>query len=306
MINKIKSKLLLSVVVVGSVFKVSAADLKLMPETNFETDRIVLASLIFSNGNRIKFGQLPASDEMYVEELVELGDGEIFILDHLKGNLIDKYLAVTPPGTPVPNQLITFEQEHANETVLTKAEGHNNEVILYEQGLWDKRMALLAGRQVVDRLDAEVFVDWSELNPDRVSDFNKAAGQGSCNNSTGYLYFIDHHCNLSGNHGSGSSQTHCDYPMQFGAFQRTSSSRVRSTYSRVVNCELGDAAIVHSKKTGNTYYEQATWFVGVNKARGVETWAGKYSLRKNRRVNVLKVTPGGYVRAWTKFSRNSK
>jgi len=303
--NILKSKILLAVIILSSIFNASATERTVLSESNHETVRIVLAKLIFPNGNKMIFGQLPASDEMYVEEQVELGDGEIFILDHLKGNLIDKYLAITPPGTPVPLQLLVFEQENeSDDSNFTR--GLEAEVLLYEQGIWDKRMALLAGRKLVDSLPEDVVVEWAELNQDIVAGLNKASGQGSCNNSTGYLYFIDHHCNLSGNHGSGSSQTFCDYPMQFGSFQRTSSSRMRSTYSRVVNCERGDAAIVHTKKTGNTYYEQATWFVGVNQARGVETWAGKYSLRKNRRVNVLKVTPGGYVRAWTKFNRDSK
>ena len=162
----------------------------------------------------------------------------------------------------------------------------------------------MIGRKVVDRLEGEIFVDWDDVGV-TIESGDKAAGQGSCNNSTGYQYFQDHHCYISGSHGSGSSQSHCDYHMHSNN-QRTSTSRMRSTYSRVANCGGGDVALVHSKKTGGFWYAQDTIFVPVNQARAWQTWASKNSIRKYRRTNVLPVTPGGYIRVWTKFTRNSK
>ena len=281
----------------------------------YEVDSKLLASFEFSNGNVVNFGAMPEMDEMYIEEIVN-NDDEIFVMEHLHGNILDKYLQITPQGTAVPQQLLDFEAEaHASEDILAKSiDQHSDGALILAQGqeeLWQDaakrkiaRTEALSQRNVVDVMTETVYVDLDSLGI-RVNAQRNPGGQGSCNNSTGYLYFQEHHCNRSGSHGSGSSQTHCDYPMH-GGIQRTSTRGMRSTYSRVANCGPGDAAIVHSKKNLGFFDVQKTWFLGVNQARGYETWAGKYSIRKTRRVNVLKVTPGGYVRGWTKFTRNSK
>ncbi len=311
MMNNFRIKVLLSIISLISGFSVSSAGQTVF---NDETDRIVLAKLIFSNGNKMSFGQLLESNEMYVEEQVEIGEGEMFILDQLQGNLLEQYLTVTPAGTPVPIQLIEFEQgdelnevleddDHINDgAVILKSSF--NEDFLNKQGVSDKTIAALAGRRVVNAVVDEVFVDWTDKSEKAVTDL-KQAGQGSCNNSTGYQYFQTHHCHISGSHGSGSSQSHCDYHMHSNN-QRTSSSKMRSTYSRVANCGGGDVALVHSKKTLGFWYTQDTLFIPVNQARAWQTWSSKNSIRKKRRANVLPVTPGGYIRVWTKFTKNSK
>ncbi|WP_395377575.1 hypothetical protein [Marinicella sp. W31] len=281
----------------------------------YEVDSKVLVSFEFSNGNVVNFGALPEMDEMYIEEIVN-NDDEVFVMEHLHGTILDKYLQITPQGTAVPQQLLDFEAEEyvLDADVLKSIDQHNDGALLLREGqeeLWKDaakrnlaRTQALAQRNVVDAMTETVYVDLDALGINVKAQRNPG-GQGSCNNSTGYLYFQEHHCNRSGSHGSGSSQTHCDYPMH-GGIQRTSTRGMRSTYSRVANCAPGDAAIVHSKKTLGFFDVQKTWFLGVNQARGYETWAGKNSIRKTRRVNVLKVTPGGYVRGWTKFTRNSK
>ncbi|MCF6301245.1 MAG: hypothetical protein L3J52_09045 [Proteobacteria bacterium] len=289
-----------------------------IPDNEFkqQIENYQLATIRFSNGNEINFVALPQSDEIAVEELLDTGPNEIFILEQLNGSLLDKYLQITPENTPVPQSLIDLDLGQVRDIFTDKDQlndGATPSNTTFDEATEEQRIHLesimikLGERQIVSQLKQDVFIQLEDLS-EKLGINTKAAapgGQGSCNNSTGYLFFQNNHCNTSGNKGTGSSESDCDFPMH-NSIQRTSSSTRRTTYSRVANCGGGDVAIVHSKKILGSFSTQLTWFLAVNRVGNYESWAGKYSIAKKRRVNVLKVTPGGYVRGWTRFHKNVK
>lgn len=274
-----------------------------------------LATIKFSNGNEINFVALPQSDEIAVEELLDAGPNEVFILEQLNGSLLDKYLQITPENTPVPQSLIDLDLGLVNDIFTDKDQLNDgaipfnaafDEVTEEQQIHLESIMIKLEKRQIVSQLKQDIFIQLADLSQKYgISTKTASAGHGSCNNSTGYLYFQDNHCNTSGDKGTGSSESDCDFPMH-NSIQRTSSSTRRTTYSKAANCGGGDVAIVHSKKILGFFTVTNTRFLAVNKVRSYESWAGKYSIAKKRRVNILKVTPGGYVRGWTRFHKNVK
>ncbi len=275
---------------------------------------VVLATIQFSNGNVINYLEYDELNELMVEEITHAGEGEVLILQQLKGGLLDKYLQVTPEGTPIPWRLLDYARlevddsiesdEPINDVVVKLSE--SDDVLAAKEpsalnAYWEKA----GSRPWVLALDTPIFMDLETSGLSQSLDL-KAAGTGSCNTSTGYLHFENLHCNVSGDKGRGGSNSYCDRGMHAPQIQRTSSSKMRTTFSIAANCGTGDGAIVHSKKSGGFYNHIGTRYLGDDQVGSYESWAGKYSIRKYRRVNIWKVTEGGYVRGWTRFNKDVK
>ncbi len=273
-----------------------------------------LATIKFSDGRVIHFLEYPLMDELLVEEVTEAGPDVVLLLQQMKGSLLDKYLQLTPEYTPVPEALLDDEVDNMEDWLTESEEQLSDGVIdwihaeasepVSRYHAIDVLSEKMATRMIVPMLTDDVFVQADEFELNQ-SFAVKGAGTGSCNNSSGYLHFENLHCYVSGSKGKGTSKSYCDRGMH-GWIQRTSPIKMRTTFSIVANCGTGDAAIIHSKKSWGSYNTVGQRFLGDNQVGSYESAAGKHSIRKYRRVNVLKVTEGGYVRGWTRFHKSVK
>ncbi len=276
------------------------------------------ATLHLSNGNTITF--MKHGHNLQISESGDTGAEELSVLDLLEGDPLDKFLQLTSEATPIPEALLAFassepvvesdeKQRHYQDIdpVFTEAE------LLHKESQWSSQQARknkqLNNRSTVPFLPEPVFVDLQTAAFESVDLSTKGAGQGSCNNSTGYLYFEDNHCGINGSKGKGSTASSCDNAMH-NSVNRWSTSGKRVTFTRAAYCGNDHAYINHY-----TYFSQwnqgwvklgPTIFLDPYTFRSLETWAGKYDLPRKRRAYINRTSNSGYVRAWNKFYRKVK
>ncbi len=277
-----------------------------------------LVTLHLSNGNTITFMKYGAT--LQISETGDTGAEELSILELLEGDPLDKFLQLTNKDTPIPEALLAFaSSDHAVESDEKQRHyqdidsAHSEAELLHKESQWLSQQALknkqLKERMIVQSLSEPVFVDLQTAPFESMDLSTKGAGQGSCNNSTGYLYFADNHCGINGSKGKGSTASSCDNAMH-NSVNRWSTSGKRVTFTRAAYCGNDHAYINHY-----TYYSQwnqgwvklgPTIFLDPYTFRSLETWAGKYDLPRKRRAYINRISNSGYVRAWNKFYRKVK
>lgn len=281
-----------------------------------ETDSKTLVEIELSNGNQIVFSQ--SGEDIYLTEGGPTGDNEVSILEQLEGNPLDKFLDLTPNDVPVPRALL--EWTHFDDVDTAPQVDHSKSILPHEhkdelshqqtkaQQRTEQRLHALSQRSTTEVINKPLFV---ELDPSRFTTpqlITKGPGQGSCNNSTGYLYFEENHCGTRGSHGDGSSENYCDRGMH-AVVRRTTHNRARSTYARVAYCGNDQAYISHYRyysqwgqewvKVGPTVWiDPYTW-------RYSEVWLGNLQARRFLRVK-SEILGAGYLRGWTRFFSRSK
>ena len=258
-----------------------------------------LAEIELSNGNTIKFVEVPEMETVMMGEIVPTGDQEYFVLDQIKGDFLQKYLQLTPEYVPVPQKLIDLSlsesmQESAyHGPALSEVEAP----LTIDSILGEKTAELLAHRTVTVELSEPAYMDLSELGI-KIPASTKSGGQGSCNNSTGYLYFENNHCGTIGSQGYGASEGYC-YNAMSQNIQKTSSQTMRTTYTRHATCGVGWGRVRHSRNTAGGFH---TFFDHDSPPNKVETWQSKKSgTAWKRRVAFNKLSGNGYVRGWVKY-----
>lgn len=280
-----------------------------------DPESLTLAAFKLSNGHSVTFTQ--TGDEYFINETGPTGANEVAIMELLEGNPLDKFLALTLQDVPVPISLIELANEITeSERMDLKAYQSNDELSSSEEAMHQlnqfelintQRMQHLAQRKVVNHLPSERFIELDTIKLKTALPLLKAAGQGSCNNSTGYIYFEENHCGTRGSHGDGSSENYCDNGMH-AVVQRTTKKRARSTYERAAYCGEGHAHIQHYRyysqwgqewvKLGPTVHiDPYNWLYS-------ESWIGNLNARRYLRVRVTATE--GYIRGWTRFFQRSK
>lgn len=260
-----------------------------------------LAEIELSNGNTVKFIEVPEMDTVMMGEIVPVGDQEQFVLDLIDGDFLQTYLQLTPEYVPVPQKLIDISLSEANlETPYFGPAKSESSVFLplsMAAMLGDQTADLLAHRSVTAQLNEPVFMDLSELGFDLPAS-TKSGGSGSCNNSTGYQYFKDHHCGTAGNQGYGKSEGYC-YNAMSQNLQKTSAISMRTTYTRHATCGSGNGRVRHSRNSAGGFF---TYFDAYSAPNTVEKWQSKKSgVAWKRRVAFNKMSGSGYVRGWVKY-----
>jgi len=163
-----------------------------------------LAEIELSNGNTVKFIEVPELETVMMGEIVPVGDQEQFVMDLIDGDFLQKYLQLTPESVPVPQKLIDISLSEASMEspyygpVLSESDA--NLPLSMHAMLGEQTADLLVHRTVTAQLNEPVFIDLFELGLELPAS-TQSGGSGSCNNSTGYQYFKDNHCGTSGNQG---------------------------------------------------------------------------------------------------------
>jgi hypothetical protein len=260
-----------------------------------------LAEIQLSNGNTVRFIEVPKLETVFMGEIVPTGSNEVFVLDLIEGDFLQKYLQLTPDYVSVPQKLIDISlSEQAMETdYLGPVEAEQSVLAprTVEAVLGEKTAAMLANRPVTVELAEPVYMDLSELGIE-LAPSTKAAGQGSCNNSTGYQYFKDNHCGTIGSQGYGKSEGYC-YNGMSSSIQKTSAKAMRTTYTRHATCGSGEGRVRHSRNSAGGFF---TYFDHNSAPNTVETWQSKKSgWAWKRRANFNKLSGSGYVRGWVKY-----
>lgn len=260
-----------------------------------------LAEIYLSNGNTVKFIEVPKLATVFMGEIVPTGSNEVFVLDLVEGDFLQKFLQLTPEHVSVPQKLIDIslseQQEESDYLGPVDAEKSTLTPMTVEAVLGKQTATLLADRAVTVQLSEPVYMDLSELGIETAPN-TKAAGQGSCNNNTGYQYFEDNHCYTIGSQGYGQSEGYC-YNGMSSSIQKTSDQAMRTTYTRHATCGSGEGRIRHSRNSASGFF---TYFDHNSAANTVETWQSKKSgWAWKRRANFNKLSGSGYVRAWVKY-----
>lgn len=241
--------------------------------TSEESESIVLASFDISNGNTVTIVGLPELDRVYLSETTPAGPAEqlIFAADSGQDSLLERFLLLTPAGTPVPRLIADLAEPEQHE--------------------------LLAGRDIIPDHEAggHYEVDLATLGIS-LPPVSKAAG-GSCGTG-GADYFEDNHCDTYGPYGYGSSQKACDNGAYYNGIQRTSTVAMRYTYTRMAACN-GTAKVRHYHHTITGWHNH---FTAVVAADTVTHWYSyQKGLKHDRRARFDPLEAGAYVRGWTVF-----
>lgn len=237
---------------------------------------VKLASFKLSNGNVLTMTELTSDGEIIVGETTPAGGGERFVVDDFPGaSPLELFARLAPAGAAVPERIV------ASATA-------------------EDRAAWMGGRQISREAGVATFrLNIEKLGWQPVA--NAVPGQGSCDPSTGYQYFEDHHCYQMGPYGYGSTVEHCNNGKSFSYWQQ-SEDAMRHTYTRTAACD-GTGRIRHSRIDGGD------WLTVLDEpieANTVATWVSyrKDGLKKDRRARSEPIDPldtNAYVRQWSKF-----
>ncbi len=291
---------------------------------SIEPEIIELATIQFSNGNVLNFFESSESKDIFVEEMTAIETGEIFIFQQLKGSLLDKYLIITPEGTPVPERLVSWQEsliDHEQERLKhpeKSPDQMNDGVILVAEpvrsDLSNEPLPLdLSSRHIVAKLESDVYVDVKSLGIKYLANlkFDTTGLRGSCDVNSGADYFEQNHCFTDGSIGWNSNssfhkESYC-FEDSHTSLQKTSYSPRRVTYARVANCDRFDLTgqSGHSSLLSFSSKKSQWYHFDLNRripARYVAAYEWYTQDDYIKRVKVKNSNyPGEYSRTWIKY-----
>ncbi|MEZ4403661.1 MAG: hypothetical protein R3B06_26795 [Kofleriaceae bacterium] len=235
----------------------------------------VVATFEMSNGNRLRMTSI-GDDEIVVTETTPAGAGERFVMDDFPGATpLELFARLAPADAAVPATLVDLASDADRATWMAQ-----------------RTTATTPG---VD----PIRLDTSQLGWQAVA---ATPGLGSCDPSTGYQYFEDHHCGQAGPYGYGVTEEYCDNGKAFNYWQRSTAGDMRHTYTRTAACD-GTGRIRHSR------LKVSGWFTVLDELIEANTVATYYSyttggVAQNRRSRAEPYDPfdtDAYVRLWSKF-----
>ncbi len=297
-----KKHLLLAMALAQSV---SANDADLGMDLDYHVKAFPVAEINLSNGNTVKIMSAPEVGNLSIGESTPANGHEQFVLDSIPGSPLEQFLQLTPKNTPIPQVLIESEinelakaLEIDTDTPLPTEDFNKGQLVSsYDHLLGKDISSAIEKRGLVIELKEPVSYDVSHLGFD-ANLLDKAAGQGSCNNSTGYQYFEENHCGTSDWKGYGKSEGYCYYPMH-QSIQKTSSKAMRYTWTRTAACGSGNGRVRHSRNQAGGFSTHLDYTISPN---SVATWRStKSGWPWKRRTHADKLSGNGYVRHWVKY-----
>ena len=257
----------------------------------------MLAEIETADGRFVQFIAFPADGEIVYGETVSAGADEAR-LSVPTGTALDRFLELTPEHVPVPRLLAELDglfeapgDSVGDGRVNTRegaAEGTPRES---ELSAYNRRVAdSIARRGLVEQLSAPL-----RLNLLRSGSAAKAGG-GSCG-ADGKNFFEQNHCDTLGPGGYGVGQGHCDSSLS-ASIQRTSTIRMRHTYTRMVTCGTSGTVKHRYSKVGGWHLQ----FTSLQTPNTVTSWAtSKGGAARFRRASFERIGNVGGIRGWTHF-----
>ncbi|VAW47817.1 hypothetical protein MNBD_GAMMA02-1409 [hydrothermal vent metagenome] len=292
---------------------------------SIEPEIIELATIRFSNGNVLNFFETAGSKDIFVEEMTAIETGEIFIFKQLKGSLLDKYLTLTPEDTPVPERLVSWQedlldhqQKRLNHSEKSPDQMNDGVILVAEpvrSDLSNEPLPLdLSSRHIVAKLESDVYVDVESLGMEHLVNltFDKAGGlTGSCDVISGADYFEQNHCFTDGSIGWNSNssfhkESYC-FEDSHSSLQKTSYSPRRVTYARVANCDRFDLYGQFGHPSTLSFLSKTSQWYRVDLSRRIPPrYVAAYEWYTQddyiKRVKVKNSTyPGEYSRTWIRY-----
>lgn len=231
---------------------------------------VMLAKFHFANDNEFHILHAPELDEILAGEYTNAGPNEQFFIDP-EMSLAEVFLHLAPEDSPVPRAIAQLDE-------------HN----------------LLAGRTIVDALEETIEVPRDRFGIQQTSkSIAPGTGQGSCQlDEAGAEYFEDHHCYTLGGPGYGDSEEACE-KVSSNLIDVDTSSRRRTTYTRMASCGGGMNHFRHFYGTASGWDTQVNVYVDPQKV--VSWWSAKTGVKRHRRVIFEDHEAAGWVRGWVKY-----